>query len=125
MLQQKVKGYTCSISHHSHTAENNLATSVIKHNNITSIKTISDSAYISFDDLRKYGNGLFSIRVSDNNTPDGSSGSYWYVLQICFYTSNQFAVQIATDSDGNKSILYMRKATGANTWSAWKKVILT
>jgi sugar phosphate isomerase/epimerase len=102
-----------------------MATSSISHTDITGIKTVSDSVYMSFNDLVKYGNGLFSIHVADNNTPDNGNNQYWYVLQICFYASNQFCVQIATSSHGIDYNVYMRKATGVNTWSSWKKVTLS
>ena len=92
-------------------------------NNFFSKKTNSEGDTISFDDLRRYGNCVASIIVPNGSpTPNGGTYMYWYVIQIAFYTGNDYVVQIATSSGSNYEI-YMRKYFDYNkTWSSWQKV---
>lgn len=90
--------------------------------NFVSKKTVNENDTISFDDLRQYGNGIFSIKTPPNTQVPSGTFEYWFVIQIAFYTDNAYVVQIAMSSDANYKI-YMRKYRKADGgWNAWKHI---
>jgi hypothetical protein len=85
-----------------------------------SIKTISESSLIDFDDLWQYGNGIFSIKTptSSQSSPVSETGNqYWYVFQATFYSDNKYGVQIATRSTNNFNVYMRKRENGVNR--AW------
>lgn len=89
-----------------------------------SIKTINDSTKTSFDDIVQYGNGLYSINLPNASSAPDNTNTYWYVLQMCFYTSNDYAIQIASSSNKGDAKLYMRKRSNTG-WGSWVNVTMS
>lgn len=93
---------------------------VFKNNVPYSYKTLGSETN-SFDDILKYGNGIFSIKLSSSSQAPDNSELFWYVIQESFYSNNEVAVQIATNSARLSENVYLRKLQNG-TWSSWKQI---
>ena len=89
-------------------------------NSFTSKKTINENDTISFDDLRQYGNGIFSIKVPTGSPVPYGTNQYWYVIQICFYQENEYTLQIATPSTGSNALYVRKYYNHTHSWTGWR-----